>query len=77
MLSYEVPIFTVDPVHCDIVYTYTVKDSLGVDLAACSTCFDPLTRIFTFHNDLDLTISGADFTDYTVEVIGTAGTSDA
>ena len=61
------PPFTIDPTYCDIVYTYTVKSKLtGVDFAACSNCFDPLTLEFTFHYDSDLLIAGIDFLDYTV-----------
>ena len=39
----------------------------------CPTCFDPITREFTFHYDQDLLLSGPDFTDFTVEMTGTSG----
>ena len=73
-LYYQLPPFVIEPVFCDIVYTYTVKDLNG-DGLVCLDCFDPVTQTFTFYYDQDLFISGDTFADYVVEVTGSAGTS--
>lgn len=60
-----------DPL-CQVDYSVKVFDANGNEYP-CSTCFDPVTREFTFHYDKDLLLSGPDFTDFTVEVSGTSG----
>ena len=70
-LPYQFPVYTADPVWCDITYTYTITDVSGD--AAVSFNADATVRTFTFSYIADLLLSGAVSTDYTIEVTGTAG----
>ena len=44
-----------------------------MELSVFDNRLDLATLMFTFHYDLDLILSGLVFTDYTVDVTGTAG----
>ena len=68
-VKYIVPLFTVDPSWCQITYTYTVTSVEGDSVVT----FDAVTPEFTFFYDTDILLSGPDFKDYTVSVIGTSG----
>ena len=65
LVSYTVPIFTVDPEWCDVVYSFTVTDPRGKLAIKFDANMDQ--RIFKFFNDgTDLALAGVEFTDYTV-----------
>ena len=68
-VKYLVPLFTVDPSWCSITYSHTVTAVEGDS----AVTFDALTPEFTFFYNTDTSISGPDFKDYTVSVIGTSG----
>ena len=68
-LVYAVPVYTSDPVWCDITYSYTITDTSGDAVLT----FDPLTQTFTFEEPTDVSLSGIDFIDYTITVTGEAG----
>ena len=68
-LPYTVPVYTSDPVWCDITYSYTITDPSGDPVLS----FDALTQTFTFNYSTDVILSGSDFIDYTVTVVGEAG----
>ena len=67
--EYMVPTYTPEPSWCPITYSYQIT---SVDGDSALT-FDAISRTFTFFQDSDLSLSGSDFKDYTVTVIGTAG----
>ena len=69
--SYQVPVYTPDPVWCDVIYSYTITNVAGD--AAVTFDPDPLVRTFSFNQIDDLTLSGNTFTDYIVTVIGKSG----
>ena len=68
-MPYTVPVYTSDPVWCDITYSYTITDPSGDPVLS----FDALTQTFTFDYSSDVILSGSDFIDYTVTVTGEAG----
>ena len=50
-LTYTIPPFFVFPTaYCDVTYSLQVLDGNGNNYP-CPTCFDPVTREFTFHYD--------------------------
>ena len=68
-LPYTVPVYTSDPVWCDITYSYMITDTSGDAVLT----FDPLTQTFTFEEPTDVSLSGIGFIDYTITVTGEAG----
>ena len=72
--SYNFPTFTIDPINCAIVYTYSMKESSTGNVVIAS--FNGLTRLFEFlyTNDLNPLVNPLNqFKDYTVTVTGTSG----
>ena len=67
--DYQVPVYTADPLWCEIIYTYGITDISG----DAALTFDPLTQIFSFEQLDNLLLSGDVSTNYTVTVTGTAG----
>ena len=62
--------FIVDPIYCEMTYTYQVTDSFA---AGVVQSFDSDTRTITFYYDTDIALSGGsaiEFTDYTIEITG-------
>ena len=70
--TYQAPSFSVEPASCDIVYSLEVSDKS----ARLAFKFDanPSKRIFTFHNEHDLQITGSHSKQYTVTIIARTGT---
>ena len=61
-LPYQIPEFIPEPSWCDVTYSYTIVDPKGADAVDFDT--DPDSRTFTFSNLEDLTLAGANFTEY-------------
>lgn len=66
---YKIPEFSVQPDWCQITYTYSVSDSE----ANVVMSFNAAERLFTFLHQTDLNPSGNDSTEYTISVVGNAG----
>lgn len=71
LVTYTVPIFTVDPDWCDIIYSFEVTDPTGQNAITFDANMDQ--RIFTFFNDNDIALANNDFKDYIVKVKAHAG----
>ena len=69
--TYQIPVFTANPAWCEITYTYTIADVSGD--AAVSFNSVATDRTFTFSYAVDLLLSGASSTVYTITVTGAAG----
>ena len=66
--NYQVPVFTSDPVWCEITYSYTITNLAGD--AAVSFNNDPIVREFNFYYSVDLNLCGLTSIDYLVTVVG-------
>jgi len=71
-INYQVPVYTADPLWCEILYRYEITEISG-DQAIQSFDNDPASRTFTFFNDNDLTLSTLTQKAYTVTVFGKSG----
>jgi len=69
--TYQVPVFVSNPTWCAITYSYTISNEAGDSALS----FDTTTRIFTFSQVDDLSLSGSTSKDYVVTVTGQAGIS--
>ena len=67
--TYQIPVYVSNPTWCAIIYNYTIASATG----DAALKFDPATRIFTFSQVNDLTLSGSTMIDYVVTVTGKAG----
>ena len=67
-----IPAFVSDPDFCQIEYSFTISDALVEN----ALTFDPETHTFYFFEPSDLLVSGDNFNEYTVTVIGTVGLVD-
>ena len=68
---YQIPVFTVDPAWCDIIYSFTVTEPNGQLAITFDANMDQ--RIFTFDNVDSVALAGEIFKDYTVTVTADAG----
>ena len=66
VFTYEVPVYVSNPAWCAITYTYSITDAAGI----VALTFDPTTRIFTFNQVDNLSLSGSNYKDYEVTVTG-------
>jgi len=68
-VTYTVPIFTVDPAWCEIIYSYAIDDTV----ANAAISFDAVARKFTFNYAADLSLCGATNKVYQIAVTGRSG----
>ena len=68
-MDYEIPVFTIDLLGCDLSYDFAVTEEVGYE----AMVFDPISRIFTFENLDNFSLSGSYGRTYKVTVTANTG----